>query len=156
MTFWFQQLKISQYWKLKITSGGIKKHGSLIQNKIQMPSESTQYTEWLKESLIPKAQRQSTSFHKRLSLTKLRGISAIAEDWGKPPCHTRDPILICQNKSQKTEVMVLTRGDYKISKSQTMRFTNIKTQLHRQHWNLILGTCGKIMCQPFNLHINMN
>jgi len=103
-----------------------------------------------------KAQKQSTSFSKRLSLTKLRGISAIEDDKGKPPCHTHDPILICHNKSQKTELMVLTMGDYKSSKSQTMRLTNIKTLLYRHHWNLILGILGKIMCQPSYLHIKIN
>jgi hypothetical protein len=56
-----------------------------------------------------KAQKQSTSFNERQSLTKLREISATARDQGKPACQTRDPILIHQNKSQKTEVTTLKR-----------------------------------------------
>jgi len=88
-------------------------------------------------------EKQSISFSRRVGLTKLRGISAIAEDWEKPPCHTHDPILICQNKSQKPEVIVLTMGNYKRSKSQTMRSTNIETLLYRHHCKLILGICTK-------------
>ena len=53
------------------------------------------------ESSLHKAQKQSTSFNERQSLTELTVIFAVAGEWVKPTCQPRGLIPIRRNLSTK-------------------------------------------------------